>query len=129
MITTFRMHYTHHNVWSILDAGEKEFVTISEWWKSYSTADYTVKIKESINVLRSTALNDCWKQLWPEAVTKLGISRPAGSNDKHHHVHSLKFQDSHISRHMDIQDLLKSHTADLTTGDLQTGDSTQLIKR
>jgi hypothetical protein len=99
MITTFKMHYTHYNLWSFLDADEKEtFVTISECWKSYSTADYTVNIKESMNVLQSTTLNDCWKKLWPEAVTKLGIHHPAGSNDKHPHVNSLKFQDSHISR-------------------------------
>jgi hypothetical protein len=75
---TFKMHYTHHNAWSILYAGEETFVTISECWKSYSTADYTVNIKESMNVLRFTALNDCWKKLWSEAVTKLGIPHPAG---------------------------------------------------
>ena len=76
-------------------------------------------------MLRSMALNDCWKKLWPEAITKLGIPHPAGSNDKQPHVNSLKFQDSHISRQVDIQDLLKSHTAELTREDLQTGDSTQ----
>jgi hypothetical protein len=71
------------------------------------------------------ALNDCWKKLWPEAVTKLEIPHPAGSNDKHPHVNSLKFQDSHISRQVDIQDLLKSHTAELNREDLQKEDSTQ----
>ena len=99
IITILKTHCIDHNLWSILDAGEKEtFVSINECWKSYSAADYTVNIKESMNVLRFKVLNDCWKKLWPEAVTKLGIPQPAGSNDKHPHVNSLKFEDSHISR-------------------------------
>jgi len=81
-----------------------------------------------MNVLRSTVLNDCWKKLWPEAVTKLGIPQPAGSNDKHPHVNSLKFKDSHISRRW-IFRTFSNLTAELTMEDLQTRDSTQSTKR
>jgi len=71
-------------------------------------------------VLRSMVLNDCWKKLWPEAVTKLRIPRPAGSNDKHPHVNFVKFQGFPHFKEVDIHDLLKSHTAELTREDLQT---------
>jgi hypothetical protein len=100
-----------NNLWSILDAGEKKFVSIIECWKSYSTADYTVNIKEPMNGLRSTVLSDCWKKLWPEAVTKLGIPQPTRSNKTYPHVNSVQFQDSHF-KEVDIQDL-KSHTVEL----------------
>lgn len=40
--------YTHHTFCSILDAGEDDtFVSISEYWRSYSIADCIGNIKES----------------------------------------------------------------------------------
>jgi hypothetical protein len=48
-----------------LDADELETsVSASECWKSYSF----VNVKQPIDKLKFTAVNDCWKKLWSKAV-------------------------------------------------------------
>jgi hypothetical protein len=72
IFTTFKSCYTCPTFHSILDVSEEgTFISVTGYWKSYSTADCMVNIKGCKDDLKSVALKGCWKELWPEAVNDL----------------------------------------------------------
>jgi hypothetical protein len=46
------------------------FVSVRKCWEMYGTDDSIVTINKSIEMLKSTGLNGCWKKLWPQPAVK-----------------------------------------------------------
>lgn len=78
IIATFKLYYIQRAFQHILDAVEKDNLTIVDAWKKYSILDCITYASMAKEKLRVSTLNACWKALWPECV-KSGTSMTQAS--------------------------------------------------
>jgi hypothetical protein len=102
---------------NIVDAREKEnFVNVSECWKLCSIADCTVNIKESMEKLKSLALNGYQKKFCSEAANDFQGLHNQQDEIKNILVLACKVLGEGFPEleEANILEFLNSHTAELT---------------
>lgn len=69
VIAAFKAYYVRRTFKILLQSmDDAPEMTVSSMWKSYNIADCLINIKESIDEVKSSTINACWRKLWPEAV-------------------------------------------------------------
>ncbi|XP_064421091.1 tigger transposable element-derived protein 1-like [Latimeria chalumnae] len=122
LIKTFKSYYTRHTFKRILDQMESDpTLTVSGCWKNYNIADCINNIKDSLEEVKPTTWNACWRKLWSEAVNDFQGFPSVDEEVRRilkmaHEFGGEGFEDMQVK---EVEELLESHQEDLTEEDLE----------
>lgn len=120
-IKTYKAYYTRRTFGKILESMENDpTLDLKQCWKNYTIADCLVNIKESLDELKQTTLNACWRNLWPETVKKEAKLPDINEQAKEIATLCRNFPGEGFDNLQtgDIVELINSHTPDLDEDDL-----------
>lgn len=129
IIAAYKAYYTRRTYKKIFESMENDStVDLKKCWKNYTIADCLINIKESLNELKQTTLNACWKNLWPEAVANDAKIPEIQEQTKDIALLCRQFPGEGFGdlQSEDIEELIESHVSELNEDDLvdllQEGD-------
>jgi hypothetical protein len=120
VIATFKAYYTRRTFSRLFNAMElNESLTIINAWKKYDIAACIENVHESVEEMKVTTLNGCWKNLWPECVNNFvrfsltdEVKRIVAVANTVPGIGDVVVED--------VRDLLESHVEELTEEELDT---------
>lgn len=126
VIAAFKAYYVRRTFQLLLKSmDDAPKTTVPLMWKMYNIADCLINVKESIDEVKPSTINACWRKLWPEVVKKKSGEKnldEMGTSDLEeileiaHSVESGGFPE--IDRH-DIEEMIKVHNQELTVDELE----------
>lgn len=121
IIAAFKAYYTRRCFKRILELIElNSDETIASGWKKFNIADCIADIDASLMELKTSSINACWRNIWPEVVDKENrlpsiIEQEEEIVELGHQIGGDGFDDM---RREEIDDLIKSHGNELTEEEL-----------
>lgn len=72
LISTFKIYYIKCTFEFILEKLQNKSMTVIDAWKQFSILDCINHIASSVNQIKPSTLNACWKKVWPECLQNNG---------------------------------------------------------
>ncbi|KAK4326641.1 hypothetical protein Pmani_002851 [Petrolisthes manimaculis] len=130
IIKTFKSYYLRSTLTDLVERTNKDKQTVKEYWKNFTIKDALRFIKDSWEKVNRKCLNGVWKKVCPQFVhdfTGFDIASTVSKSNRECLAKAIEAGFDDLEEN-DIDELLDSHTVELTNEELLENEKEQEAK-